>query len=410
MNADKNSTINTSFIFTSILVGLYIDIKCINWALVYGFFSGRENGFMSVLYPITILMILMIYVTTGIRKNIEKSIYNCLLAIFLVFFYALTYAFIGEPRVSISFFALFTLSGLLISNYVRVDGRILLLSIMFWPCFAITRLDKVFVMALDWVDVISMDASYAFMPPIIATIIYCSFYFKREKGFVKLFALTLTLINFVYFLRLFQYGSRGPLLSIFSTIFFLTVCKKKDGLSGILIDLKRLFLIVTIILISIFLMNALFGYLLNILDELGLQSRAIEKILRLSFEGDISNGRESLQTMAIDGFLKKIVFGNGLDRFDANTGGAYPHNFIIQILYDGGIVLFFVLLVPMIKGVVSIYKRCNSNQYVVYTLLMFSSVPYALLSLDMWENAVLWLFIGAIFSKTFVLSSDNTIK
>ena len=143
------------------------------------------------------------------------------------------------------------------------------------------------------------------------------------------------------------------------------------------------------------------------MEKFGINSTALEKIVRLSAEGNLSNGRNNLQIIALNGFWDNFLFGNGLDRFDANTGLAYPHNFVTQILYDGGLLLFCVLLIPIFIKTFLNYKRCSYNQYVVHTFLLFSSVPYASFSQDVWENAVFWLFVGSLFSSTFVTSNNS---
>ena len=143
------------------------------------------------------------------------------------------------------------------------------------------------------------------------------------------------------------------------------------------------------------------------MEKFGINSTALEKIVRLSAEENLSNGRNNLQIIALNGFWDNFLFGNGLDRFDANTGLAYPHNFVVQILYDGGLLLFCVLLFPIVTKTILNYKKCSYNRYVVQSFLLFSSVPYAFFSQDLWENAVFWLFVGSLFSSTFVNSNNN---
>lgn len=50
----------------SVIIGFFADIKCINWALVYGGFVGE--GLMNVLYPIVIALILLFTANNYIRN------------------------------------------------------------------------------------------------------------------------------------------------------------------------------------------------------------------------------------------------------------------------------------------------------------------------------------------------------
>ena len=403
----KNKSVQLPIILMSLLIGFYIDVKCVNWTLAYGYFSGGEGGFMSLLYPSVVVCIFVLYFFTNIKNETVPSLSSFFLVVFLILFYAVTTTFIGPPRVSVAFFSLFVITGLILPCFTIVDGKYLLISVMLWPSIAIFRLDQVFQMMVSWRDVISMDASYAFMTPIIASVVYLFSYYRNDNGWQKLFITILVLINSVFFLELFQYGSRGPLLAIILTIIFLFSTKYSKSKEGIIINRKKVVVGLIFLFLLIFSIDFFLDVLFAIMGKMGINSTALEKIVRLSAEGNLSNGRGNLQIIALNGFWDNILFGNGLDRFDANTGLEYPHNFVTQILYDGGLLLFCVLLIPIFIKTFLNYKRCSYNQYVVQTFLLFSSVPYASFSQDVWENAVFWLFIGSLFSSTFANSNNN---
>ena len=109
MELSRNNSLPLSVVLMSILLGIYVDIKCINWILAYGFFSS-EGGFMSFLYPIVVACIMILFLTTNIKKEVRFSKKTFLLAAYLILFYIFTILFIGSPRVSITFFSIFTTS------------------------------------------------------------------------------------------------------------------------------------------------------------------------------------------------------------------------------------------------------------------------------------------------------------
>ena len=407
MNFIRENLVRLPVVFASLLVGFYVDVKCVNWTLAYGFFSGGEGGFMSLLYPAVVVCLFALCFFTKIKNEVVPSLLSFSLVAFLIIFYLVTTTFVGSPRVSIAFFLLFVVVGLILPCFTIVDGKYLLVSVMLWPSIAIFRLDQVFQMALSWKDVISMDASYAFMTPVIASVVYLFCYYRNDNRWQKLFMTILVLINAVFFLKLFQYGSRGPLFAILLTIVFFLSTKYSEYKEGIIINRKRIVVGLFFLLVLFFSMGFVIDVLFAFMGKFGISSSALEKIVRLSSEGNLSNGRSNLQILALNGFWDNILFGNGLDRFDANTGLAYPHNFVIQILYDGGLLLFYVLLIPVVVKTFLNYKRCSYNQYVVQTFLLFSSVPYASFSQDIWENAVFWLFVGSLFSSSFTNSNNN---
>lgn len=407
MDFIRKNLVRLPVVLASLLIGFYVDVKCVNWTLAYGFFSGGEGGFMSLLYPAVVVCIFALCFFTKIKNEVEPSLLSFSLVVFLIIFYIVTTTFVGPPRVSVALFSLFVVVGLILPCFTIVDGKYLLVSVMLWPSFAIFRLDQVFQMALSWKDVISMDASYAFMTPVIASVVYLFTFYRNDKGWKKLFITVIVLIDFVFFLKLFQFGSRGPLLAILLTIVFFLSTKYSKIKGGIFLSRKKVFAGLFFLFLLLFSIDFFFDFLISIMEKIGVNSTALEKIVRLSAEGNLSNGRGNIQILALNGFWDNILFGNGLDRFDANTGLAYPHNFVLQILYDGGLLLFCVLLIPIVAKTILNYKRCSYNRYVVQTFLLFSSVPYASFSQDLWENAVFWLFVGSLFSSTFVNSNNN---
>jgi hypothetical protein len=146
------------------------------------------------------------------------------------------------------------------------------------------------------------------------------------------------------------------------------------------------------------------------LSKNGIEIEAISKMIRLQDEdGDLSNGRNYLNTLTWDGILASPLLGNGLDQFDNNyPGESYPHNFLLQILYDGGIWLFLILSPIFIRSIKFLRSR-TYNEYAMYMTLFFASVPGALFSQDLWAIPILWMFFGLSVSKIFVAESKSQI-
>lgn len=393
-------------VLQSLLIAFYADIKCINWSLVYGGFTSE--GTMSLLY---LVIVALIFSFSILGKNKLRSRFNIIMfgiLLWLLGFYYYTQFFIGPPHTQLPMFMIFVIIAMLLPYLVRIDAKYFIKGIIFFPFFAIFRLNLVFSPVSNWTDAISMDASYAFLVPITATIVYLFLYFKDESKLEKIFTLILSFINFVYLWKILQYGSRGPLLSITLLIFFLLIFKTSE--KGASVRSGSLSLIILGGLMLILTFSASLPVINQILQSSGISIHAIDKIIRLSGEGNITNGRDMINAITWSGFMDSPLFGHGLDRFDANTSLLYPHNFILQILYDGGIILFLVLLVPMLKASIRIMKTCTKDEYAVFVVLFFSSVPGALFSGDMWGLARLWLFFGFVLSKSFVIKKPSRIS
>ncbi len=396
-------------VLQSFLVAFYADIKCINWSLSYGFLSSSgDEGFMSMLYmgPIVLIVLCVVFRIGNVLNRIGRT-YVIITSLLLVFYF-LTNEFIGPPRIKFLFFFVFVIMSMTIPSLVRINARIFIKAIMFFPSFTILRIDKVFSYVSDWSESISMDASYAFLVPICATIVYLFIYYKDECNRDKIITIGLSIINLIFFIQILQYGSRGPLLSVVLLVTFLYLFKHPSSES---MGVRKKEHWQMMIIVGILIMYFSFYFVVEIIDYIadiyGSKLHFVEKILRLSAENDLSNGRDILNVVAISGIIDQPFLGHGLDRFDANTGMLYPHNFVLQMLYDGGLAFFTVMMVPLVKRSANILKNCSIGEYAVFAVLFFSSVPGALFSGDMWSLARLWLFFGFVLSSSFVVEEEN---
>ena len=138
----------------------------------------------------------------------------------------------------------------------------------------------------------------------------------------------------------------------------------------------------------------------------GISLNFIDKIIFMEQSGDISNGRELLYANTINEILEKPFFGWGCDQFYTHHDLNYPHNFILQILYDGGLLLFFILAIPLWYGLKRFWRSCSTDEYAVFVALLFSGLFGSLFSGNLWAGASLWLLFGSLLSKSFVYNKS----
>ena len=180
----KTKTTSFLLILHTIFVAIFCDIKSLNYALTYGGFIGE--GAMAVLYPVIVACIFSVSIIRSKFRFNSFRPYGLFLILYLVAFFFFTYFFIGPPHVSLSFFCVFVVCAFLIPNVTDVKVRLMIKFIMCMPFFAVFRLNQIFGITEIWLNEISMDASYSFLLPIIANIVYIRFYFKYEKPFAKI--------------------------------------------------------------------------------------------------------------------------------------------------------------------------------------------------------------------------------
>lgn len=390
--------IPTRVVIMSALLAFFVDIKCVNWAYFTGFSSGEEGGVMQLLYPLIIALLVAVSVFSGNKKREVFNFAPIFISVYLIAFYFATVTLVGQPRIGFPIFFIFTIVAMLLPNIIKIDVQCFIKSIMVYPVLAILRIDRVFAMINDWSEAISMDASYSFLIPVLASFIYFFTYFKNENRKERLISVALFFVNGICFIRLFMYGSRGPLISLVLLLLCLWVTYPQKNCLGFQIHKSRLIISSIIMVAVLAFLPYVFGQLFNLFASLDVNSHAIEKFIRLQQEGDISNGRSFLNELTWAGFKTHPILGNGLDRFDANTGWLYPHNFFLQILYDGGLFLL-VVLSPIAVGFNNNLKKCSYDEYVVLLLLLFGSVPYAFVSNDLWLHPILWFLFGTLIAR-----------
>lgn len=398
---------NRSVVIQSLLVAFFADIRCINWGLTQGGFVGE--GVMSALYVGVVGLIVLSVLFSSNNIISGFSGYSIFLPLYLLLFYALTTVLVDAPVVSIPFFLIFTITAFLIPFITRVDSKLMLKAMMIYPCFAILRLQSVFASSLSWKMLLPMDVSYGYLVPIVANIVYLKFYYKGETFLQKCITLISSLINLVFFIYILLFGSRGPLLCIFLLLCVLW-CLKIESSIKVSFSKLRLKVIIIAGLVFMAFFVPLLSFIEGELSKNGIEIEAISKMIRLQDEdGDLSNGRNYLNTLTWDGILASPLLGNGLDQFDNNyPGESYPHNFLLQILYDGGIWLFLILSPIFIRSIKFLRSR-TYNEYAMYMTLFFASVPGALFSQDLWAIPILWMFFGLSVSKIFVAESKSQI-
>lgn len=124
--------------------------------------------------------------------------------------------------------------------------------------------------------------------------------------------------------------------------------------------------------------------------------------------GDL--GRELLWLAAIDVFESSPLFGAGIGGFFAITGDGYPHNFVLELLAETGIVglLFSVMLFAVLlrkKGDGVFHLTASSLFYYLILLGLFVRI---MVSSDLSESIGLYSAVIAITASR--KKKDNTIE
>lgn len=378
------------------LIAFYVNIPAIN-AIVTTISSAAAGVFMSFAYIFVVGCFCATFLFQALTRPVKVYLTVLVYILIPIFAFLLTFMIKPHSSVDIVFFALRVVFPLFFMSTCNFDERVFLKATMFIPIIGIFFVDKIFV-RIQYDEVISMGLTYAFLPVIIATVVYIARYLGKIKGWSRIVDIIPIAVNIVYGTNVIMYGSRGPILCIGLSIVFLLIstCNKEKG--GLVFKTGRTILFgIAVCLLIVYYLEILQA-VQDLLNSHNLRFAFVDKILKLSEAGNLNNGRTEHYVAALSGIKKSPIWGNGVAMFEYNTGFVYPHNFLVQLFYDGGIILFSLVIIPLIVGMVKWVKNCTEPQYSMMIMLFFTAVPAALFSGELWTDYALWMTFGYIIS------------
>ena len=323
-------------------------------------FFNLSNFRINIYHVAVIITILVCYFST-ISRDVKSTESMIELVVYVIFPFL--------------FFPLSSINGIL---FVKIS--------MFVPVIGVFFLDKIFIVDLN--SSIGMGTSYVFLLPIVSTIIY--FFKIKEK---RTYLLLLGSLNFIYLYYVFLHGSRGTILCILLCFIFCFATKKNVN-GGVTIK-KLPFIVISLVIFFCFLFFFDLIFVLNdYLVSRDVHVGFLNKFIRLSYLGDLTNGRSLLTDLVVDGIKESPLVGHGVSSFMFYTGYLYPHNFILQFFYDIGIPLTVFLIFLSLRGLYRWFLFADDDKYVFFIVVFCSSVPAAFFSGDLWKSTMLWLTIS----------------
>ncbi len=372
--------------FYTLLIAFFFSIPSINKIIstIIPFLSGT---FMVFCY-FCIITIFSFYVF--FRNSLfSLNRFNIFVIFFLIIVYIKTSFQDALSSVSFVVFFIYVLLPLFFQN-IKINVDLFIKMGMVFPFWGVFFYDKIFIVNLNS---IGMGASYVFLFPVVCSITY---FCKIPKK--NIFFTIISILNFIYLFEILFHGSRGAVLCIMIFFFLLFVFTKKEENGLILKSYKTFFLSILSLFFIIFLIDNIV-FFNHILQSYNLQIEAIDKVIRMQQMNDLSNGREKLQAVVINDFLNEPWLGHGLSTVNYfHPKINYPHNFLLQMLYDLGILGSAPLIFFIVRGLIIWKNKCTKDEYILFLCLFSSSIPCALFSGDLWKNALLWMTLGFLIS------------
>lgn len=398
----NNNVYNTrptlNVIVMSLLFAFFADIKCMTSIITSFGLVSEDSSIMSLLY---MLIVFLIIITAFFSGSINIKNFGSSMIVLLAYCFALYFCsnyFLGPGTVTFPYFIVFTIAAVCIPSIVSIDSGIVIKAMVCYPVIGIFKADEIFIPEYNGIS-ITMGQSYAFIIPVLATVAYLMFFYKHEKKIIKYLMLFISVVNGYYLLLLIMYGSRGPLVCFVGLLFFFYSIKMRDCNRGVYFN-KKLIVLGLILLLLVYLMS---DTIMDIIQMMSGDVYAIQKNIELTMSGDVSNGRNLLYVLSWDGFLSSPLLGNGFTQFYKNTTEPYPHNSVLQILYDGGLLFAVILFIPLLRKLKSLFKTISYDRYALISVFMFAGFVASLFSDDLWMQPMLWLFIGLVLTNNRVI-------
>lgn len=273
--------------------------------------------------------------------------------------------------------------------YHAIYDRMLFLELLVKSAYYQIALGIVFLLTTNLATpVYDMVYSYLVLVPVILLI------YKMFNQF-KLIDLVLSMAGIIAIVIL---GSRGPLVSILVFSVTLLISRAFE-----LHAKSLLIFIVALVLLGFVFVNLdlVLEFINSILVKHGISSRTL-KLLMYRDTIDFSTGRNILFETTIEKITENPYFGYGLagDRLFLN--GTYPHNIVLEIVAQLGLVMGLIVLVILLflwlKPIISSVDRVDRDLALIFFAL--GLVPLVM-SGSYLTSGNFWIFMAICSSVVF---------
>lgn len=279
----------------------------------------------------------------------------------------------------------------------RFDIRKVILYICLFSVLLIPHIANMDFSNLDYG--VWMGISYGTLKYIIALVFAIFFLDWKSKGLRLLLVLPL-----LFYIKLYaQYASRGAVLSFLIFIYFAILIKFNISRS------KALILLASTVLVFFIFILPIISFGVHLLNDAGLHFYAFDKMLRFGLTDNIYNGREHLARNGMKLFFNSPILGNGIAYFEQYYDTIYVHNFIVQLLLEGGVIFGVPLILISFYPILFLFdKRITEDKRLFLAFLFTSSIVGLLFSDTLWRNQCYWFYLGyslRIFYRTRTMSN-----
>lgn len=388
-NNNLHKVVNRREIINSIGLAILLCANPLSWLLPID----------NIIVAISLMSLLIVIINNPITTFINKKLF-VVVGVTLLFLFSYLFAKIDLTIFSLYFFSFFVfgVTGLLYSStpfdYKVFYKSILIISIVSLP--GIYRISNTDYSQMGDVSGFLMGISRGALRLLLGVFI-AVFLFKN-----KLLKVGLFLIILIYLSFFFSFGTRSSIVGLLLFFVFYYLIRKEK------LTYRSVILMFLLAFVFSFFVIDIVTSIHNLLQQIGINVKAIEKIIRMfEMNQELSNGRTRLWIQAFKDISVSPFFGNGISAYE-KINGIYPHNFLIQIFHEGGILYIILILIVILKFFGLLISNKQSGETKIFLIyLFFSGIVELLFSNVYWRNVYFWFFIGYVLSLSLTTNSKK---
>ncbi len=377
--------------FPSLLIALYVSTSLIN-QIVY---IISEESAMQYIYIIIGVLILFNVLFNFNKISLSNSAVGLISLLMGYYFMSYNKTYV-EPVYFVASVAIPVVISMLDFDKEKVMRYIIIISV---PLIFLG--DKVFYIEENRNN-ISMGLTYIFLPTVCASILHFKYFRKEHSGGMYIGYI----VNIYYLIQVVKHGSRGPILAI-ALLFVAMFIYDFDVKGKLKVNSALAFFMVITTIVIVMNYITILKWVQSLLASYNISYNFINKIIRLAEIENVSNGRIGLYKMALKGFINAPILGHGIASFAKYTNQVYPHNSLLQLMFDGGIVLTYFVVSTMINRSIKNLRNTDLYGFVFYMFLFFVSVPTSMVTGELFRNSSFWIFVFMLTNNKFMKKTES---
>ncbi len=393
----------------SLIVVVILLADTLSGILAKGF--GIETG--ANLYVLVAVFALgiskLIYeAASGVRGKWTFTYKSLFLLISVFILYAITYMTCEDKYnytvIQLIFYAV--LPAIVIGLDVEIEY--VLRYAVYISLLTVFALDGFLAIRWDGYEQADLGKVYSLITMLICVMFHLRFYGKKSNLLIKL----IYCYDLYVLIRVVMVANRGAVLGLLITAFVLFLHKFNND-SVHTSGSKRIITIMAVVCLVMVINNHMDSILESVANMctafFGSVPSAITKMQSYASRGDLTNGRSDIMDILFTSISESPIYGHGLNMFSAYTDGEYPypHNFILQYLFEGGILFAFFPVFFSVGAVVKVILGLvrPKEQYILAAMLVCQCFPKLLLSTNVWFGTAIWMLIVFSANNLFFMGS-----